>query len=191
MHTHTHVFRKIMMGPKKKLLSSKSKKSKKQYDDDNNNNNNIQNTHYSPAKFLYEMRMKNNDEEHINGQNAKILIFHQQSEQSKVLDASLSDSFHVNRTKHHHHRHHRHHHHHRLQHSKLPQNTAFNNMNADALKAMVVQQASRIAELEMENTFLKNLVVDKQQEQQWPSSTSNKSSNDIQPNKEARLSYEQ
>ena len=144
------------------------------------------------------MRMKNNDEKHINEQNAKILIFHQQTEQSQVLDASLSDSFNVNHTTNHHHHHkknhhhHHHHHHHHLQHSKLLQNTAYNNMTVDALKSMVVQQASRIAELETENTFLKNLIVEQQQqEQQREPSTGNKSSNNIQPEKEAKLSYEQ
>lgn len=199
-HTYVHFGGTTMMVPQKKLLSNKSKNKKqhvldknivkknvKKYTYDNvhvDDNNNSNNTQYSPAKFLYQMRMKNNDEERINEQNAKILRFHQQKEQSQVLDASLSDSFHIN------HKRHRNINHTRGNKVTL-QSASLNKMNVDALKAMVVQQASLIAELETENTFLKNLIIEQQHEQQRPSHTGSKFNNNYQQDEEAKLSYEQ
>ena len=44
--------------------------------------------------------------------------------------------------------------------------TTNDNMNIDALKTMVFQQAARIAELETENRFLKNVILEQQHQQQ-------------------------
>ena len=85
--------------------------------------------------------------------------------------------------------------------------TTNDNMNIDALKTMVFQQAARIAELETENKFLKNVILEQQHQQQHLSpiknnddGTVNNNNNNIRnhPRKHnnkqhegAALSYEQ
>ena len=151
-------------------------------------------THYNPSKLLYHMRLSSNNDDKIDQRNKKILVREARRRQSQVLDASLNDTFdnnlgnindsghniHVYKHdnspnkdhKHHHRKHHNQHKHHHHHHQNMSQqnvnatSTTNDNMNIDALKTMVFQQAARIAELETENRFLKNVILEQQHQQQ-------------------------
>ena len=175
-----------MVKPKKKLLSSVSKRQQNKYNVKNINDKNIiessssSSTHYNPSKLLYQMRLSSNDDDKIDQRNKKILVREARRRQSQVLDASLNDTFdnnlgNINDSGHDihfykhdnspnkHYKHHnqdKHHHHHHKNMSQQNVNatsTTNDNMNIDALKRMVFQQAARIAELETENKFFKKM----------------------------------
>jgi hypothetical protein len=123
------------------------------------------NTDFNPSALLYSMRLNKSsqDEEKIDRRSKTILVRDQRRRQSQVLEASMQDviSTHV----------------HVQQngpgnqhtpaerdpnHSLSQKSGSANDGTMVALKAKVIQQATRIAELEAENRYLRMQIIEKQ-----------------------------
>ena len=121
------------------------------------------NTDFNPSALLYSMRLNSSqDEEKIDRRSKTILVRDQRRRQSQVLEASMQDviSTHV----------------HVQQNGPGNQHTptevikslikpksgSANDETLVALKAKIIQQATRIAELEAENRYLRGQMIEKQ-----------------------------
>ena len=123
------------------------------------------NTDFNPSALLYSMRLNKSsqDEEKIDRRSKTILVRDQRRRQSQVLEASMQDviSTHVhvqqngpgNQ-------------HTPAESDQIPSSSqksgSANDETLVALKAKVIQQATRIAELEAENRYLRGQMIEKQ-----------------------------
>ena len=145
------------MANRKRISPGTSRKTKQRSD--------ATNTDFNPSALLYSMRLNKSsqDEEKIDRRSKTILVRDQRRRQSQVLEASMQDviSTHV----------------HVQQngpgnqhtpaesdqiHSSSQKSGSANDETLVALKAKVIQQATRIAELEAENRYLRGQMIEKQ-----------------------------
>ena len=122
------------------------------------------NTDFNPSALLYSMRLNSSrDEEKIDRRSKTILVRDQRRRQSQVLEASMQGVIST--------------HGHVQQngpgnqhtpaerdpnHSLSQKSGSANDGTMVALKAKVIQQATRIAELEAENRYLRGQMIEKQ-----------------------------
>lgn len=144
-------------GNRKRISPGTSRKTKQRSD--------ATNTDFNPSALLYTMRLNKSgqDEEKIDRRSKRILVRDQRRRQSQVLEASIQN---VISTQGH------------VQqnglgnqhtpaesepiHSSSQKSGSANDETLVALKAKVIQQATRIAELEAENRYLRGQMIEKQ-----------------------------